>query len=117
MIPERLRLWAAALREPGRKQCSGAMNDSEGRQCCLDVAVDVYNAANPDEAIAPAYRRKHYATMPYDVAGWFGVAKNPELQNAVGDEDTACSWNDGRQATFGEIAEMVDRLADTCRKC
>ena len=112
MNANRLRLWAAALREPHRTQCCGMLADGKGGQCCLDIAIDVYNANITDSERYPESRVGRDEVMPDDIANWYGICTDPIFTPANGWIQTASWFNDSGGYTFEQIADLIDVLAD-----
>jgi hypothetical protein len=132
---EHLRLWADALTsgryQQGRSTLAHRDEDTgETRYCCLGVACEIARehgvpitvTARPPKGIR-SFRPDHLVilyddnaiSMPEPVARWYGFSQgygNPLLQDQAGTTLPASDWNDGREATFPEIAEMIIRLVE-----
>jgi hypothetical protein len=133
VMDERVKkLWVTALRSGEYTQGRGFLRelfDDKPRDCCLGVLCDLFAIENPTEgrwltgrwltdqlegnAVTFQTRTDSSASeLPAEVQEWAGLhSPNPDLG-----ESTAAQWNDGeellegdKQATFSDIAEMVER--------
>jgi len=106
-----IRLWVKALREPNRKQCRGQLADEFGGQCCLDVAIEIYNKNkdNSCRTILPHERINVEESLPEEVQKWFGFYDpDPTLYSESYETCGASTMNDSKAASFAEIADAVE---------
>ena len=118
------KLWVEALRSGKYIQGKGFLRElilGKPRDCCLGVLCDLFAAENPAEGKwaeregnAIVFRTatdSSYSELPAQVQQWAGLdSANPNLGTS-----TAAEWNDaeelledGRPATFTDIAKMVE---------
>lgn len=104
--------WVAALREPGRKQVIGMLENPDG-QCCLGVACEVsYRELELDKRFigggdhAVAYNG-YWIYMPPVVRNWLGLTDtNGQFVTADGPEFLAALNDMG--TPFSKIADIIE---------
>jgi len=111
--------WVKALRSGDYEQIDGALRINE-KYCCLGVACDI---ALKSGDLTDDYRwetsdrfgteEDFYSTaLPSVVVDWLGLKANqhdPMLVSENGEEaHSASNWNDGQQASFNDIADMIE---------
>lgn len=119
--------WAAALRSGEFKQGDCALRTVADEHCCLGVGCEVYRRETGQgewrcrggvwEFCTPGRTPGYYGALdvesgclPKVVRDWLGVeSSNPVLRpTRNGDSHSASSWNDQHDASFAQIADMIE---------
>jgi hypothetical protein len=109
---ENIRKWVDALRSGKFVQGKGVLHRKSGEMCCLGIAC--YLAAQEGIVSTDEYENHvagaciTYDAYPFDlpesVRAWLGVeSSNPNLQGC-----NASGWNDDRDKTFAQIADLIE---------
>jgi hypothetical protein len=124
-------MWVVALRSGEYRQGHGFLRqiaDGKPLDCCLGVLCDLYaretgqgrwedRDEDDESTVFMAEGLAESILPPYAVQQWAGLdSENPVVWNAEGVENDLAGWNDGfrddgktPEATFTEIAEMIER--------
>jgi hypothetical protein len=108
--------WINRLRSGRYRQGKSRLQTLDGRYCCLGVLCEL---AREREVIEFAPTCEHgpnlyhpagnhllgsTTSLPDAVRVWAGLTANDPV---IGDNELS-SWNDDRNATFGEIADLIE---------
>lgn len=104
--------WTQALRSGNYKQ--GRENlYHDGAFCCLGVLTDIYlNETNQQwrHCVGLLYSFEgEGGFLPLSVMKWSGLTEN----NPYVGGDNLTSWNDNHQASFNEIADLIDKFIES----
>lgn len=95
--------WIAALRSDEYEQGVGKLRNADNKFCCLGVLCDVVDPSGWD-------RTDESDDWEY---GGFAGDLPTEMNDATGitpaQENTLTKMNDGKRASFAEIADYIER--------
>lgn len=121
------KLWTTALRSSEFQQGCGALRTIENGvclDCCLGVLCELYRREHPESSEwesdygsttftvktldLPAGYESNEETLPQAVWVWAGLDDDDPDLARDGQSRCASSWNDDIQASFTEIADMIE---------
>lgn len=103
--------WVDALRSEKHTQCQGVLQDDAGRQCCLDVLIDIYNEDHEgDNLVSIRQRLNVRGGLPDQVGEWAGVHEIDQAtwQQPVVNNELPSGWNDTAGLSFDAIADKLE---------
>jgi hypothetical protein len=121
-----IRKWVEALRSGKYQQTTGRLADRNGF-CCLGVACEVaienglrLRKKESGDSVGTVEYNDCAGELPDEVADWLGLytegddeeafhhLTDPPLHTADHPKHSAVSWNDEENATFSQIADLIE---------
>jgi hypothetical protein len=118
MDPEVKALWVEALRSGNFKQGRNLLRSMDDSYCCLGVLCELAHQAGVIPAPEPSTKaggdpiyyqyQDRTGFPPDDVKEWAGLSRNVsgDINPEIGE---LTRMNDAKRATFGEIANWIER--------
>lgn len=116
MLTENAQAWVATLRSGAYKQGQGALHNLDRDEyCCLGVACDMFDKANPGVISQTSFVRSgpmevfagQTGVLPSVVQKWLGLSGREGSFNFDGKFSSLTEQND-TGSTFEEIADLIE---------
>lgn len=119
MDPDIKKEWLEDLRSGTIKQGKGALENSEGEQCCMGVLCNIavrhgvitkrIHYCSTHIIFGVGGSDIHTGTLPAAVIKWAGLSMNRAADNPIVENKHLSHYNDALGYSFEQIADLIER--------